>query len=183
MRPMAQLVCEFWSEQLEPVVSAVGNALGKTDAPAYVMTSGHDDYAQTTEQLSVLVEQLAIGAIVSLSLRPKAGKIRYCLVDSPQAYPDAWPLSGWLGTVEYLDLDYEWLWSTILSTSGLKVACLGMEEAPTLTDATMSPDTFPWDDQSLILGAVRTSQGWMVREGSRFPISRLKGMHLKGMHR
>src|SRR6266566_591926 len=110
---------------------------------ALVMFSDSEEYRPTDDSIDSITKQMLNGAIVSLSLRPKSGSIRYGLVNAP--FFAGTNRSGCFGTIEYLRGDYEAIWASLLASSELQVACIGMEEGLELTDETASVSTFPWN--------------------------------------
>ena len=167
---MAQLVFEFWSSDLDPVLTSVQKAV-TTGSPRFVMLSDTQEFRPTDDSIGMIADKLRSGEIVSFSIRPPNGNVRYGLVNAP--FFAGWPLDSWFGTIEYLDENYEPLWTVLLSDSRLKVACVGLEEGPgglasPLTDEMLSVETFPWDDRYLIVGAVRGENGWTIRKGRQY---------------
>jgi hypothetical protein len=130
------------------------------------MLSDTCEYRSTEENLEAMIAKMVSGAVVSFSLRPQKIKIRYALANAPFLAGEN--RDGWFGTIEYLDSDYESLWTLILSVPGLQLACIGLDEGPGFTDGMMPLGTFPWDDPFLIIGAIKTSDGWAIRKGPKY---------------
>jgi hypothetical protein len=168
---MAQLVFELWAPDLHSVLSAVRMSLKGKETSFYVMFSDTQEYRETSQNIATIIEKMLSGEIISFSMRPSNGNIRYGLVNGP--FFAGWPRGGWFGTVEYLDDNYEPLWRALLSNAGLRVVSIGLDEgvgglSSPLTDEMMSVDTFPWSDRYLIMGAIRTGEGWAIRKGPRY---------------
>jgi hypothetical protein len=161
-----QLVFEFWSQELESAISPIRQSLHGTRTSDFVMLSDTSEYRPTEEGLDAIVAKMVFGAVVSLSLRPENAPIRYALANG--SFFGGENRDGWFGTIEYLDSDYESLWTLILSVPGLQLACIGLDEGPEFTDGMMSLGTFPWDDPALVIGAIRTPCGWAVRKGRKY---------------
>jgi hypothetical protein len=81
-------------------------------------------------------------------------------------------LSCWQGTIEYKEDAFESLFNEPLSFTCLRYVCAGMEEGPELEERHMSLETFPFDEEPLMLSAFREddrSPGWRIRRRPAYP--------------
>lgn len=78
-----------------------------------------------------------------------------------------------MGTIEVTTKDYQPLWNLLLGVEGLQFVCLGFEEGVDVSDRQgVDVTTFPWDDDFLVLGAVRSDlhdkDSWHIQKGPRY---------------
>ena len=161
-----QLVYEFGARELEPIIAAIQQAIGRTPYSVKCMPTDSDTYEPTEDSLSSAMLKLKEGVLTSFSLHPSGGLVRYALVTCP--FFAGQQLSPYVGTIEYLGDDYKALWDLVLNVPGLSFACLGFDEGVELDDSSLSVDAFPWDQWPLVIGALRDtlgSQQWMIRKG------------------
>jgi hypothetical protein len=160
-----QLVIEFGSEKLTPIVEAILNIIGDVSYTLECRAMQSDTYEPTQDSLQSAVLKLSTGGATSVLVRPRTGPIRYILAFSPS---QAERLSLYMGTVDYTGRSYGPIWELLLRTSGLKVVCVGYEEGMELRDTCLTEDTFPWKQWPLVIGALRSnsdSETWIIREG------------------
>jgi hypothetical protein len=163
---MAQLVFEFWSKEIEPVVEAISRILDScptenTMAPLSLQ------YEPTHEGLSFAAHHVRTGSISSFVLRPKNNPLRYAMLNGPDIGGVKRP--GYMGTIEYTGNDYSPIWSQLLDSSGLRIVCLGFEEGVQITEDYLTAGSLPWEDSFMVIGAVRSRTGeWIIKHGSRY---------------
>jgi hypothetical protein len=154
-------------------VRPIKQVVGTSKSALSVTFSDTQEYRTTTQAFAEVLTQMSSGEVVSVLLRVADSKIRYGLIEAP--FFAGWPRSRWRGVIEYAEADYQWIWNVVISSVGLQLACVGFEETPELTDANLSPTTFPWDDRQLVVGAVRTPSSWTIRNGVRYlEVSKLR---------
>jgi len=77
-----------------------------------------------------------------------------------------------MGTIEWLEDKWQWLWDFLLNQAGLRFACLGFEEGVELEDAKLTVETFPWHEWPTVVGALRldpaASGDWIIRSNPNF---------------
>jgi len=163
---MAQLVFEFLSSDLEAVALAVKQVIEPIHHDCQ-LTHKFLDY-QRCASFDEGIAMMRAGGAVSVSVQPSAGDIRYALVLQPHF--NGAKLPAWFGTIEYTKTDYEHIWDALLAMEKIQVVCLGAEEGVELDGMEhLGSSEFPWNDYSLILGAVRNSAGeWDIRRGPNY---------------
>ena len=161
---MAQLVFEFISDDLSPVIRAVQRVIEPRLCRCEVAYK-FLDYEQCGNFDSA-VSALRTRHAVSVVLRPAMKTIRYALVNEPHFNQTKQP--GWFGSIEYIDFDCSSVWNQLLNEKGLQVVCLGSEEGVELDDMQqLTAEDFPWESEWLVVGAVRNSVGaWQIQHGS-----------------
>jgi hypothetical protein len=153
---MPQLVFEFWSQEIEPVVEAISRVLdGCSTENTAAGPSLH--YEPTQQGLDWAAQHVSIGKVSSFVLHPQNGGIRYAMLDGPNIGDDNRP--GYFGTIEYTQGDYIHIWKRLLDVDGLRIVCLGSEEGVEFAGDQLDAETFPWDDFFLVIGAVRNRVG------------------------
>ncbi len=161
-----QLVFEFGSKHLSPIIEAVRRAIGSLSYKIQCLPKGSDTNEPTNDSLESAAVKLEMGDISAFTARPQGGTIRYALVLSP--FFEGERLSLYMGTIEYTGEKYEPIWDLLLDTPGLTVACLGYDEGLELNDGRLTVETFPWKDWPLVIGALRDSsdsRSWIIHEG------------------
>ena len=99
---MAQLVFEFWSKEIEPVVEAISRILdGCPTENTMAPLSLH--YEPTQEGLSFAAQLFRTVSVSSFVLRPKNNAIRYAMLNGPDIGGVRRP--GCMGTIEYIGKD------------------------------------------------------------------------------
>jgi hypothetical protein len=165
---MAQLVFEFWSQEVEPVVEAITRVLDgcPTDNKA---ARSSIEFEPTQQGLDWGVQQIRDGRVSYFLLYPRSGGIRYAMLMGPELSDKKRP--GYMGTIEYTRLDYIHIWDRLLDMNGLQILCLGHEEGVEFSVDQLVAETFPWDDRFLMLATVRSIAGdRIVKHGpSYFP--------------
>jgi hypothetical protein len=166
---MPQLVFEFWSQEVDPIVEAIRRVLGS--CPTKNVAAGHSLQCEPTQQgLDWAAHQFSRGELTSFRLHPQNSGIRYALLIGPDFGGDKRP--GYMGTIEYTRADYHHIWSGLLEVDGLRLVCLGYEEGVEFTGEQLTAETFPWDDQFLVIGAVRSRVGdWIQKHGPNYVAS------------
>ncbi len=165
---MAQLVFEFWSQQIEPVVEAITRILDGCRTVNKAASSSLE-FEPTQQGLDGAAQQMCLGRISCFVLYPQNGGIRYAMLGGPD--PGGTKRPGHMGTIEYTRLDYIHIWDRLLDMDGLQVLCLGHEEGVEFSVDQLVAETFPWDASYLMIAAVRSHVGdRMVKHGpSYFP--------------
>ncbi len=179
---MAQLVFEFWSLEIEPVVDAINRILdGCPTKNGFDIAS--PKYQSTPKGLDWGAEQLRTGDIGNFLLEPRTGSIRYALLFGPQDgcqrtpldyvnmfswYKSAGTRPGYMGTIEYTRYNYLHIWDGLLDVDGVQIACLGSEEGIEFSVNQLTAETFPWQDRCLVIGAVRSPAGWVLKRGPNY---------------
>lgn len=157
---MPQWVFEFGSNHLDDVRVAVE---GVVDCSSCSIESVDPLTESLATNLGSAYAQLHQGTIQSLVLRPSLPEIRYILLLPPRP-----SLSLWMGTIEYIGADPDWIWQRLLSFKGLFFVCLGRDEGVELQDEDLSVEGFPWGEWPLVLGAVRKAsepEQWVIGTG------------------
>jgi len=165
---VAQLVFEFGSDSLEPTIRAASACIGGAPYRVMAMPTDTARYLDSDDTLDTVANKLSDGSVSSFILYPQHPWIRYVLVLSP--FFGGEDRSTWMGTVEIVTDDYEPLWKSILRIPGLQFVCLGFEEGVDLSDRhVIDVRNFPWDDDFLVVGAVRShSSSWHIQKGRRY---------------
>lgn len=161
-----QLVFEFCSQKIQPITEAVRRIVTKLPCAIKCVSAASDAFQITDDTLESAEDKLANGRIKAFSLHPSGGAIRYSLVLAPAF--DNGVRSFYLGTIESTNRDYMPIWETLLSVPGLQLVCLGFEEGVEIDDSNCTPQTFPWNEWPLVIGAIRQdpdSNPWTVRDG------------------
>jgi hypothetical protein len=171
---MAQIVISFGSENLECVKNAIQKAVGKEDFTADVTTARSVEemtLVPTDESLEAITAKLSAGTITSVCLHMKnRTPIHFVNLFAPNFCGAS--LSFWQGTIEYKEDTFEILFNDLLSFTCLRYVCAGMEEGPELEQRHMSLETFPFDEEPLMLSAFREDDrtpGWRIRRGPAYP--------------
>jgi hypothetical protein len=163
---MPQLVFEFWSQEIKPLVEAITLVLEgcQTENESATLSL---QYEPTQQGLDWAAQQLSTGQISSFVLHPRNGCIRYAMLNGPGISDDKQP--GYMGTIEYTEADYLPIWNRLLEVDGLRIVCLGHEEGVEFSGDQISAETFPWDDFFLVIGAVRSNEGnWTLKHGPNY---------------
>jgi hypothetical protein len=165
---VAQLVFEFGSDSLEPTIRAASACIGGALYRLMVMPTDSTGWLDSADTLDSVAKKLRDGLAASFILYPQHPCIRHVLVSCPFFAGQA--RSTWMGTVEIVTDDYEPLWKSILRVPGLQFVCLGFEEGVDLSDRhVIDAGNFPWDDDFLVVGAVRShSSSWHIQKGRRY---------------
>lgn len=166
---MPQLVFEFWSQEIEPVVEAITRVLEGCPTENSVAAGLSLQYEPTRQGLDWAAQQVSAGQVSSFVLHPQNGGVRYAMLNGPGIGGDKLP--GYMGTIEYTLADYIRIWRRLLDVNGVRIVCLGHEEGVEFTGDQLAAETFPWDDFFLVIGAVRSGVGdWILKHGpSYFP--------------
>src|SRR5207253_4384887 len=161
-----QLVFEFGSYELRPVVEAIRRAVGELPNDIECLPATGTDYISTNDTLESAEAKLARREISAFSLHPRGGKVRYALVLKPHFEGES--LSLYLGTIEYTERDFAPIWDLLLATPGLTFVCLGLEEGVELRDTQLTLETFPWGEWPVVIASLRDegSGSWTTRKGS-----------------
>lgn len=160
-----QLVFEFGSHEFRPVVEAIRRAIGEIPYDIQCLPATGTDYIPTNDTLESVEAKLARTEISAFSLHPREGMVRYALILKPHFEGNS--LSQYLGTIEYAGRDFWPVWDLLLKTPELTFACLGFEEGLELTNAQLTPKTFPWGDWPVVIAALRDAGSglWTTRKG------------------
>ncbi len=149
------------------MISRVVDLLVKPESQ-YVLTAlelDSDTFERTSASLEEVIARVQSGSLANATVHFKAGLIRYTLMARPSTC--GVNLSKYLCQIEYLDRNVWPLWKALLEIREAIVASLGFEEGVEWTDEMLSPESFPWAEWPLVIGAIRdgSSGGWIVREG------------------
>lgn len=166
MLKMAQVVVEFGSPTLGPVLNAMVSLIGHPSMLEMELRSGGAATSPATkEALEAIPQKFNDGEIASVTFRTETEGIRYGLILEPRF--NGQDLTMWMGTIE---LTKEWrsYWDRLLQFDGLAFVCVGEEEGVELNDRNLSVSSFPWTAWPLLVAALRTSGGngseWVIRE-------------------
>lgn len=168
---MAQMVFEFGSEGIEPVIRAVKMSIGSSRSRVMTMSTDTDQSLDSQDSLEEAGTKAKTGLLSSITLYPEHPWIRYVLIYCP--FFAGGSRAGWMGTIEVTTKDYQQLWNLLLRVPELRFVCLGFEEGVDVSEMqNASVGTFPWDDDFLVLGAVRSGthdeNGWHIQKGRRY---------------
>jgi hypothetical protein len=164
---MAQLVFEFWSQEIEPVVEAIARILDGCPTDNNAASSSLELFEPTPKGLDGAAQQMRLGRFSYFTLHPRTGSIRYAMLVGPD--PGGTKRPGYMGTIEYTRLDYIHIWDRLLDMDGLQILCLGHEEGVEFNVDQLVAETFPWDDFYLMIAAVRSHVGdRIVKHGPRY---------------
>lgn len=122
------------------------------------------NYKASSDPLPQLVDRLESGELASVQMSCK---------EPPQLlvgiYPPMFcnePPNQWRCIVEGPPDDAARLYAAILGDIGIAYVAHSVDEAPDLSSAQVSAESFPWDDWRLIRAAVLSKDGrWDEREG------------------
>jgi len=163
---MPQLVFEFWSQEIEPVAEAIVRVLEGRPTENAAATDSLQ-FEPTQHGLDWAANQISTGQLSSFSLHPLNGGIRYALLNGPGTGGDKRP--GYMGTIEYTLGDYNHIWTELLKVNSLGMVCLGHEEGVEFTNEEFTLGGFPWHDNFLVIGAVRSPMGdWIQKAGPKY---------------
>ncbi len=172
---MAQIVISFGSENFECVKNAVQKAIGEEDYTADFTTARSVEemtLVPTDQTLEAVCAKLLAGTITNICLHMKnKTPIHFVNFFAPNFCGAS--LSCWQGIIEYKEDDFEILFNDLLSFTCLRYVCVGMEEGPELEQRQMNLETFPFDEEPLMLSAFREDDrtpGWRIRRGPAYPI-------------
>lgn len=161
---MGQYVLEIGSSSLGLFSEIVGrNLLGSSGLQ--VLPWVHREsmtFSPSELSLREIMDGLATQSLASAVWRDMRSGVRYVLLYCPHFA--ASDLSLWLRTVEYTDETWKTFWNELEAYQEVRFACVSQEEGLLLSDDQLSPDTFPWSDPILLVGAVRSESGaWVSR--------------------
>jgi hypothetical protein len=168
---VAQLVFEFGCETIEPVIQVVKMAIGSSPYKLTVMPTDSQASIDSGESIDQAASRAKQNILSTFTLRPEHPWIRHALVFSP--FFAGGNRTTWMGVIEITTKDYQPLWSLLLRAPHLQYVCLGFEEGVDLSEMqNASVATFPWHDEFLVLGAVRSGthdpDGWHIEKGPRY---------------
>lgn len=162
---MAQVVIEFGSATLGPVLEAMMSLVTKPSILEMELRSG-GGIASAASKTSIegLAQKFMDREIASVTFRTDADEIRYGLILEPRF--NGQDLTMWMGTLELTTHRWRQYWDTLLRFDGLAFVCVGDEEGVELCDQDLSVSSFPWDERPLMAAALRGSLGtdWVIRE-------------------
>jgi hypothetical protein len=169
--PVAQMVFEFGSEGIEPVIRAAKLSIGSSRYRAMTMSTDTDQSLDSQDSLEEAGTKAKMGLLSSITLYPDHPWIRDILIFCP--FFAGGSRAGWMGTIEVTTKDYQPLWDLLLRVPELRFVCLGFEEGVDVSEMQdVSVSKFPWDDDFLVLGAVRggthNEDGWHIQRGRRY---------------
>jgi hypothetical protein len=171
---VAQIVISFGSENLECVKNAIQKTIGEQDYTADFTTARSVEgmtLVPTDKTFDSLTAELSAGTITNVCLHMKNKRpIDFVNFFAPHFCGAS--LACWQGTIEYKEDTFEILFNDLLSFTCLRYVCVGMEEGPELEQRHMNLETFPFDEDPLMLSAFRgdeRSPGWRIRRGPAYP--------------
>jgi len=161
---MAQYVMEFASDSVETALRLL-DLLVSPKTSLQTLTCAEQktlQYRPSEGDLAGLLPDLIAGSISSVMVHSE-GEIRYGLLTCPGF--NGQQLSLWMGTIEFGTEAWRPVWNQVLKDSNVTAVCVGMEEGIDLADSMLTAASFPWNDRSLVAGAVRRPDDtWDVRE-------------------
>jgi hypothetical protein len=161
---MAQYVMEFASDSVETALRLL-DLLVSPKTSLQTLTCSEQktlQYRPSEGDLAGLLPDLIAGSISSVMVHSE-GEIRYGLLTCPGF--NGQQLSLWMGTIEFGTEAWRPVWNQVLKDSNVTAVCVGMEEGIDLADSMLTAASFPWNDRSLVAGAVRRPDDtWDVRE-------------------
>ena len=170
---MAQMVFEFGCEEIDPVIRAIKVSIDSSRYRLMTMSTDTSESLDSEDSLEEASTKAKAGLLSSITLYPDHSRIRYALILRP-FYAGGFR-TGWMGTIELITKDYQPLWNLLLRVPELRFVCLGFEEGVDMSDQqNISANTFPWNDDFLVLGAVRNhTSKWHIQRGCRYfdPVS------------
>ena len=149
------------------LLNKVVSLVVKPESRYMIRTLEHDSdsFELTSAPLEQVLVSIQVGVLANAILNFNAGPVRYLIIARPSTC--GVNLSKYLCQIEYLDRNVWPLWEALLEIREAIVASLGFEEGVEWTDEMLSPESFPWAEWPLVIGAIRdeSSGGWIVREG------------------
>ena len=163
---MSQFV--IGADQVAAISAAIASCIPSVLTIA-VDVGGEFAYAQTEKSLTRVVADLETGALASAVIRCSDERIRYALIHS-LLFNQA-GFTKWMGTIELGVEEWQFVWDALLASPDLLFICVGVEEGVEFLDRQLSPESFPWSEWPLLVGAVRsTKEGdWVIRWGESGP--------------
>jgi hypothetical protein len=161
---MAQYVMEFTSGSVETALRLLDRLVSPKTSLQTLSCAEQDtlQYRPSEGELAGLLPDLIAGSLCSVMVHSE-GEIRYGLLTCPRF--NGQQLSSWMGTIEFGVEAWRPVWNQVLKDSNVAAVCVGMEEGIDLADSMLTAASFPWNDPSLVAGAVRQPDGtWDVRE-------------------
>jgi len=164
---MAQVVIEFGSQTLGPVLDAMISLIKRPSIlEMELRTSGSVRFPATKEAIEAISQKFTSREIVSVTFRTEIDEIRYGLILEPHFKGQ--DLTMWMGTIELTTPAWRQYWDRLLQFDGLTFICVGDEEGVELNDRNLSVASFPWDEWPLLTAALRGGAGmssdWVIRE-------------------
>lgn len=160
---MAQYVMEFASGSVETALRLL-DRLVSPKTSLQTLSCGEQDalqYRPSEGALVSLLPDLIAGRLCSVMVHSE-GEIRYGLLTCPRF--NGQQLSLWMGTIEFGVEAWRPVWNQVLKDPNVTAVCVAMEEGIDLADSVLTAASFPWNDPSLVAGAVRHPDGtWDVR--------------------
>lgn len=164
---MAQVVIEFGSATLGPVLDAMVSLIAHPSVLEMQLRSGGGITSPATEgAIQSLPQKFTNREIASVTFRTEPDEIRYGLILEPCF--NGQDLRMWMGTIELTTEGWRQYWDRLLQFDGLIFVCVGDEEGVELTDGNLSISSFPWDEWPLLAAALRSTgemgSEWVIRE-------------------
>lgn len=158
---------EIGSTSLEALSNIVERSVAGQPS-LHLLDWGHREsmtYTPSAIPLSDVLQGLTDQSIASAMWRDIGGGIRYLLLYCPRFSNSH--LGLWVCTIEYTDEAWKSLWDELGTNPSFRFACVSQDEGLVVSEDQLSPDTFPWSDQSLLAAAVRSASGkWVSREAA-----------------
>lgn len=161
---MAQYVMEFASGSVETALRLLDRLVNPKTSLQTLSCAEQDTlhYRPSEVELAGLLPDLIAGSLCSAMVHSE-GEIRYGLLTCPKF--NGQELSLWMGTIEFGAETWRPVWNQVLKDPNVTAGCVGVDEGISLADAMLTSASFPWNDRSLVVGAVRQPDGkWDVRE-------------------
>ena len=169
-REMPRLVFDFGAKRMDPVIQALQKLLAHSRQTIFGRLQNEPSYENLEDSLVAVASRLGDGDLASLVVIPEIEDIRYAFVNCPKF--ECHPRSTWIGTVEYVGTNYKKLWDDLLTFTGLRFVSVGFEKGLDLDDQSLGADSFPWNNPSLVLAAVRTGgealEAWRIERGPAY---------------
>ena len=164
---MAQVVIEFGSATLDPVLDAMVSLIEQPSVLEMELRSGGGMTSPATQwAIGALSQKFADREIASVTFRTEVEGIRYGLILEPRF--NGQDLAMWMGTIELTTEEWHRYWKILLQFDGLAFVCVSDEEGVELSDGNLSVSTFPWDEWPVLAAALRDNEGkgsdWVIRE-------------------
>lgn len=174
-RFVAQIVISIGSNELSRVVEAIKTIIRDSKYRIDVTTARTAlelDPTPTDDDLASTAAKLSSRSITSACLHPALNRpIAFIHLFAPNFCESS--LSVWQGVIEYKEIGFQPIFDKLLQKEGLLYVCVGMEEGPELDDRHLHVDTFPFDEEPLMISAFRRTEGcaneWEIRRGPAYP--------------
>lgn len=157
---------EIGSKEPRTVVDAARSLVGGGGGAISLLPAeraGTLDYRPTDRPLDEILTAFSNQELASVRISPTNSAFTWVLLFQPHFDND--DSSYWVMDAEYTGGDVESEFGKLLSGPQVLYATAGVEESVDVTDGSFAPGAFPWNDPSLILGAVYEQGRPVVRRG------------------